>query len=132
MVGIRRDVAEPSGDDISGSTAELSLAAVASVVWVAPVADAGHIGKHDVADSLRLRVKAMAVLGFAVSAAAICEHAVQNGDIDALRLDEVNACDGKGEVGIIGAGDVALFREVPGGELEVVAGEAHTLLDFGE
>ena len=60
------------------------------------------------------------------------EEAVEDGDAGALALDVVDAVSGEGEIGVVGAGDESLLAEVPGGEVEVVAGEAHAVLDFSE
>src|SRR5262249_41989482 len=57
---------------------------------------------------------------------------VENGDLDPLSLDEVDAFGRQGEVRVVGSGDVSLLGQVPGGEVEIVAWEPHALFDLGE
>lgn len=50
----------------------------------------------------------------------------------ALVFNKVHAFHAEGEFRVVGFDDVSLLREIPDGELEVVAWEAHPPFDLGE
>lgn len=60
------------------------------------------------------------------------QELVEDWNLAALCFYEVDAIRRDGEVGVVGLDDVALAFEIPSGEVEVVAREAHALLDLSQ
>src|SRR5579859_6547716 len=57
---------------------------------------------------------------------------VEDRDFHTLCFHEIHAIDGQRKVGVVGFGNITLFGQIPGREIEVVTGESHPLLYFSE